>query len=58
MTLKIPQFFDIFSRPILNGRLAKWAVTKKQYDLVYVSQKAVKGQPWADFLADHPIPDA
>ena len=47
----------ILSRPVLNGRLAKWAMILKQYDLVYVPQRAVKGQALADFLADHPIPD-
>jgi len=47
----------ILSRPIWNGQLAKWAVILKQYDLVYVPQRAVEGQPLADFLADHPIPD-
>jgi len=47
----------ILSRPILNGRLAKWAVILKQYDLVYYPQRAVKGQALADFLADHPILD-
>ena len=35
------------SRPILSRRLAKWAVILKQYDLVYVPQKAVKGQALA-----------
>ena len=40
-----------------NERLAKWAVILKQYDLVYVPQRATKGQALADFLADHPIPD-
>ena len=47
----------ILSRPVLSGRLAKWAMILKQHDLVYVPQKAVKGQALADFLADHPIPD-
>ena len=47
----------ILSRPILSGQLAKWAIILKQYDLVYVPQKAVKGQALADFSADHPIPD-
>ncbi|XP_074277586.1 uncharacterized protein LOC141601220 [Silene latifolia] len=46
----------ILSRPVLSGRLAKWAVLLKQYDLVFVSQKAVKGQTIADFFADHPVP--
>jgi len=46
----------ILSRPILIGRLAKWAVVLEQYDLIYVPQKAIKGRAVADFLADHPIP--
>ncbi|KAL0539418.1 hypothetical protein IC582_023630 [Cucumis melo] len=46
----------ILSRPIISGRLAKWAIILQQYDIVYISQKAIKGQALADFLADHPIP--
>ncbi|XP_074300412.1 uncharacterized protein LOC141631672 [Silene latifolia] len=40
----------------LSGRLAKWAMLLKQDDLVFVPQKAVKGQAIADFFADHPVP--
>jgi len=47
----------ILSRPILSGWLAKWALILKQYDHVFVPQKAVRGQALADFLVDHPIPD-
>jgi hypothetical protein len=47
----------IISRPILSGRLAKWALLLQEFEIVYVSQKAIKGQALADFLADHPIPD-
>ncbi|KAA0036541.1 uncharacterized protein E6C27_scaffold191G00430 [Cucumis melo var. makuwa] len=46
----------VLSRPIISGRLAKWAVILQQYDIVYISQKAIKGQALADFLTDHPIP--
>ncbi|XP_074300530.1 uncharacterized protein LOC141631807 [Silene latifolia] len=46
----------ILSRPVLSGRLAKWAMLLKQYDLVFVPQKAVKGQAIADFFADHLVP--
>ncbi|CAM8988403.1 unnamed protein product [Rhodiola kirilowii] len=46
----------ILSRPVLSGRLAKWARLLKQYDLVFVPQKATKGQAIADFFADHPVP--
>ncbi|XP_074297005.1 uncharacterized protein LOC141627675 [Silene latifolia] len=46
----------ILSRPVLSGKLAKWAMLLKQYDLVFVPQKVVKGQAIADFFADHPVP--
>ncbi|CAM8906321.1 unnamed protein product [Rhodiola kirilowii] len=46
----------ILSRPVLSGRLAKWVMLLKQYDLVFVPQRATKGQAIADFFADHPVP--
>ncbi|KMT11469.1 hypothetical protein BVRB_5g107940 [Beta vulgaris subsp. vulgaris] len=46
----------ILSRPVLSGRIVKWAILISQHDIVYVSQKAIKGQALADFLADHPTP--
>ncbi|XP_050938837.1 uncharacterized protein LOC127148684 [Cucumis melo] len=46
----------ILSRPVISGCLAKWAIILQQYDIVYIPQKAVKGQALADFLADHPVP--
>ncbi|KAA0049832.1 uncharacterized protein E5676_scaffold118G00400 [Cucumis melo var. makuwa] len=46
----------IMFRPIISRHLAKWAVLLQQYDIVYISQKAIKGQALVDFLADHPIP--
>ena len=47
----------IILRPILSGRLEKWALLLQESAIVYVSQKAIKRQALADFLADHPIPD-
>ncbi|GMQ02073.1 hypothetical protein CsSME_00048471 [Camellia sinensis var. sinensis] len=47
----------ILSRPILSGKIAKWAVILQQFAIEYVSQRAVKGQALADFLAAHPISD-
>ncbi|XP_028062797.1 uncharacterized protein LOC114266101 [Camellia sinensis] len=47
----------ILSRPILSGKIAKWAVILQQFAIEYVPQRAVKGQALADFWAAHPIPD-
>ena len=37
--------------------MAKWALLLQEFEIIYVSQKAIKGQALADFLAYHPIPD-
>ncbi|XP_070034244.1 uncharacterized protein [Nicotiana tomentosiformis] len=47
----------VMSKPILSDRLARWYLQFQQFKIVYVPQKAVKGQALADFLADHPILD-
>ncbi|XP_055959724.1 uncharacterized protein LOC130014811 [Mercurialis annua] len=44
----------ILSRPYLRNRMGKWAVAMSEFTLVYVPQKAVKGQVLADFHSDHP----
>ncbi|CAL8116470.1 unnamed protein product [Prunus armeniaca] len=46
----------VMSKPVLTGRLAKWALLLNQYEIIYTPTKAVKGQAVVDFLADHPIP--
>ncbi|KAM2549289.1 hypothetical protein TB1_013673 [Malus domestica] len=46
----------VMSKPVLTGRLAKWALLLNQYEIIYVPAKAIKGQALADFLADHQIP--
>jgi len=43
---------------LLNSRLAKWAILLSQYDMLFVPQKAVKGQTLADFLAAHPVSES
>ncbi|XP_070028752.1 uncharacterized protein [Nicotiana sylvestris] len=47
----------VMSKPVLNDRLARWYLQFQQFEIVYIPQKAVKGQALADFLADHPILD-
>ncbi|XP_050217645.1 uncharacterized protein LOC126668497 [Mercurialis annua] len=44
----------ILSKPYLRNWIGKWAIAMSEFTLVYVPQRAVKGQVLADFLADHP----
>ncbi|KAK8703732.1 hypothetical protein V6N13_047378 [Hibiscus sabdariffa] len=37
--------------PALSGRLARWQMLLSEFDILYVSRKAVKGSAIADFLA-------
>ncbi|KAG9458357.1 hypothetical protein H6P81_002865 [Aristolochia fimbriata] len=46
----------IMSRPMLSGRLAKWALLLSEFEINFIPRKAIKGQGLANFLADHPIP--
>nr|MCH9869417.1 reverse transcriptase-like protein [Serratia marcescens] len=46
----------LLQKPILSGRLAKWAVILLEFTIAYAQQKAIKGQALADFLAAHPLP--
>ncbi|XP_052477104.1 uncharacterized protein LOC128032541 [Gossypium raimondii] len=42
---------------VLNGRMARWQILLFEFDIVYVSQKAVKGSAIADFLASRALED-
>ena len=42
----------IFEKPSLSGRIKRWQVLLSEYDIQYVSQKAIKGRTIAEFLAD------
>ena len=46
----------VLSKSVLSGRLARWGLLLTKYEIIYIPQKAIKGQALADFLADHPIP--
>lgn len=43
----------ILNWPTLHGRLAKWTVLLQQYDIEYVSEKAIKWKALPYFLATH-----
>ena len=47
----------IFKKPSLLGRIARWQVLLSEYDIQYVSWKAIKGIAIADLLADRAIED-
>jgi hypothetical protein len=42
-------------RPILSGRLDKWAYGLVEYNLAYESLKSIKGQIIADFIIEHRV---
>ena len=42
-------------RPILSGRIGKWAYGLIEYNLAYESLKSGKGQVVADFIVEHLI---
>jgi hypothetical protein len=42
-------------RPILCGRIGKWAYALIEYDLTYEPLRALKGQVLADFIVEHGI---
>ena len=41
----------IFEKPALTGWIARWQVLLSEFDIVYVTQKALKGSALADYLA-------
>lgn len=47
----------IFEKPSLAGRIARWKVLLSEYDIVYVTKKAIKGSALTDYLADSPLED-
>ena len=42
----------IFEKPSLSGRIARWQVLLSEFDILYVSQKAIKRSAIANFLAE------
>ena len=44
----------MLNRPLITGRIGKWSLALSEFTWVYFPQKSVKGQAFANFLADHP----
>ena len=49
---KVKSHQFIFEKPSLTGRIARWKVLLSEFDILYVSQKAIKGSAMADFLVE------
>ncbi|RDX93542.1 Retrovirus-related Pol polyprotein from transposon 17.6, partial [Mucuna pruriens] len=47
----------IFEKPTLTRRIARWKMAFSEYDILYVSQKVIKGSALAEQLAYHPLAD-
>jgi hypothetical protein len=47
----------MLQKPILSGRIRKWAYALVEYDLAYESLRAVRGQIASDFIVEHRISD-
>ncbi|XP_014499251.2 uncharacterized protein LOC106760315 [Vigna radiata var. radiata] len=47
----------IFEKPALTGRIARWQMLLSEYDIIYITQKSVKGSALAEYLAHQPLSD-
>ena len=47
----------IFEKPALTGRIVWWQVLLSEFDIVHVTQKAIKGSALVYYLAQQPIND-
>ncbi|GKV11286.1 hypothetical protein SLEP1_g22551 [Rubroshorea leprosula] len=47
----------IFEKPTLSGRISRWRMLLSKFDIVYTTQKAIKGQAIADHLVEHVTED-
>ena len=47
----------MLQKPILSGRIGKWAYALVKYDLACESLKSMRGQIVADFIVEHRIND-
>ncbi|XP_070029910.1 uncharacterized protein [Nicotiana sylvestris] len=45
----------IFQKPVPTGKLAKWQILLSEFDTVYVTQKAVKGQALTNHFVYNPV---
>ena len=42
----------IFEKPALTGKISRWQMLLSEFDIVFVTRRAIKGQAIADYLAN------
>ncbi|XP_030958746.1 uncharacterized protein LOC115980652 [Quercus lobata] len=47
----------IFEKPALTRKISRWQMFLSEFNIVFVTRKAIKGQAIADYLADQPLND-
>ena len=52
LIVKLDPIKFIFEKPSLSERIARWHVLLSEFDILYISQKAIKGSAIADFLVE------
>ena len=45
----------IFKKPALIGKISHWQMLLSEFNIVFMVQKAIKGQAIANYLADQPL---
>ncbi|XP_052312616.1 uncharacterized protein LOC112328848 [Populus trichocarpa] len=54
---KVDPLRYICNKPFLSSRIARWQVLLAEYDIIYMTRKAVKGSAIANHLADNAVED-
>ncbi|XP_057962235.1 uncharacterized protein LOC131153793 [Malania oleifera] len=47
----------VFKKPVVTGRVARWQMLLTEYDITYMTRKAIKGSIIVKYLADKSMDD-
>ena len=47
----------IFEKPTLTRKISRWQILLSEFNIVFITRKAIKGQAIADYLVDQPLND-
>jgi len=48
----------LLEKPAISSRMARWLMLLAEFDIMYVTQKAMKGRAISDYLTDYPVEEA